>query len=147
MRVVGLHHANLVVRDLDAVREFYGGLLGLQVRTEFEIAETELARGLGVEGAVLRVIFWDVPGTRAFIEMVEYATPPTVDSPSTRPADALGYGHLALAVTDLDAIYHKLVGSAVTFVSDPVTLTDGTRFCFSRDPEGNIVELIEADGE
>jgi len=45
-------------------------------------------------------------------------------------------------VTNLDAFYDSLPADVET-LSPPQTTESGTRICFLRDPEGNLVELLE----
>ena len=55
------------------------------------------------------------------------------------------FTHLALQVSDLDAAFARLTGEcAAVPVSSPAPgVTDGMRFAYIADPEGNLVELIE----
>ena len=54
-----------------------------------------------------------------------------------------GAAHLGLSVPDVDAAYEGL-SEAVETLSEPRTTESGTRICFLRDPEGNLVELLDA---
>ena len=138
----GPNHFNVVVEDIDAIKEFYGKVVGLAIKDEFEISEPELSRGLGVDDAVLKVIFWHIPESDTTIEMVEYATP-TSAPVAKEPTNRLGYGHLAFTVEDIDAVYEELSARGAEFVSPPVTVAGGVKFCFFKDPEGNILEIIQ----
>ena len=55
-----------------------------------------------------------------------------------------GYGHIALAVADLDATLEQLAGEGIEPERPPYTVREGgSRICFVRDPDGYRVELIE----
>ena len=55
-----------------------------------------------------------------------------------------GYGHIALAVADLDATLEQLAGQGIEPERPPYTVREGgSRICFVRDPDGYRVELIE----
>jgi lactoylglutathione lyase len=55
-----------------------------------------------------------------------------------------GYGHIALAVADLDGTLEQLAGQGVEPERPPYTVREGgSRLCFVRDPDGYRVELIE----
>ena len=59
-------------------------------------------------------------------------------------ADALGYGHIALAVGDKEAVDAKtaqLVADGFPFLSGPRTTGDGYYESVVQDPEGNLVEI------
>jgi lactoylglutathione lyase len=56
-----------------------------------------------------------------------------------------GYGHIALAVDDLDATLERLAAEGVEPEKPPYRpggRTTGHRICFVRDPDGYRIELI-----
>ena len=55
-----------------------------------------------------------------------------------------GYGHIAVAVDDLDATLERLSDAGIEPERPPYTVRDGgSRLCFVRDPDGYRIELIE----
>ena len=55
-----------------------------------------------------------------------------------------GYGHIAIAVDDLDATLAQLAGRASSPSAPPYSVRDGgSRLCFVQDPDGYRIELIE----
>ena len=55
-----------------------------------------------------------------------------------------GYGHIALAVDDLDATLGRLAELAIQPEKPPYTVREGgARLCFVRDPDGYRIEIIE----
>jgi lactoylglutathione lyase len=55
-----------------------------------------------------------------------------------------GYGHIALAVDDLDASLAELAGQGIDPEREPYRVREGgSRICFVQDPDGYRVELIE----
>jgi len=55
-----------------------------------------------------------------------------------------GYGHIALAVEDLDGTLARLGAAGIEPERPPYTVREGgSRLCFVRDPDGYRVELIE----
>jgi glyoxylase I family protein len=119
--IVSIHHVSLLVSDTPRALDFYHGVLGLEVEP--------LRPELGFPGAWLRV------GDRQIhlIEMPERAR-------AAKPAAHGGRDwHLALAVTDLDALVSALTANGIGF-----TLSrSGRRALFCRDPDGNAIELVE----
>jgi len=147
--ITKLNHANIIVSDLNRSKKFYTEVLGLEVLMETDIDESQFARGVGIPGAKVRGAFLQVPGTPTVIEMFEY-TGPQRSNPIPKdwlPSD-VGVGHIALEVNDLDAAYEKLEKQGVSFVSPPVTIPEshkdvgGVRFCYFKDPDGILLELI-----
>ena len=59
-----------------------------------------------------------------------------------------GYGHIALAVDDLEATLARLAGLGIEPERPPYRIREGgALLCFVRDPDGYRVELIERSGE
>jgi lactoylglutathione lyase len=55
-----------------------------------------------------------------------------------------GYGHVAVAVSDLDGALEQLARQGIEPEKPPYTVREGgSRLCFVRDPDGYRVELIE----
>jgi catechol 2,3-dioxygenase-like lactoylglutathione lyase family enzyme len=55
-----------------------------------------------------------------------------------------GYGHWALEVDDLDQVFEALSAAGAESVSPPApAVQPGARFACLRDPEGNLLELIQ----
>lgn len=55
-----------------------------------------------------------------------------------------GYGHIALAVEELDATLAQLAEAGISPEKPPYQVRPGgSRICFVRDPDGYRVELIE----
>ena len=133
------HHFGVTVSDLDRAVEFYGDTLGLGDPERFSVSGEAFADAVDVDGATGRFAHFDAGGAR--IELVEYD--PEGPDASGGTVNRPGAKHLGLSVEDLDAFYAGL-DPAVTTLSEPRTTESGTRILFVRDPEGNLVEVIEA---
>jgi glyoxylase I family protein len=114
MRLDGLHHVSLNVRDVPAALDFYTGVLGLAERTD--------RPDFSFDGA------WLDAG-RQQIHLIDADVPPSLGQ------------HFALAVSDLDAAVAELRARGVE-VTDPVGVGTG-RQSFLADPAGNRIELQE----
>src|SRR2546423_11378677 len=62
------------------------------------------------------------------------------------PLDMKGPGlrHLAIAVTDFDAMYHRLKSRGVGFLSEPEK-KEGNSLVFFTDADGNILHLLQRE--
>jgi len=138
MRSLTAHHVGITVSDLDRAVAFYRDTLGLAVLDRFTVGGEAFATGVSVPGATGRFAHLDADGTR--VELVEYD--PQSPARDDADLDEPGAVHLGLAVDDLDAFYERLPETVET-LSDPQTTESGTRILFVRDPEGNLVELLE----
>lgn len=117
-----LHHASLMVENLQRSLEFYTGLLGMQR----DHSRPEMA----FHGA------WLAVGNQQ-LHLLELPNPDPVNG---RPAHAGRDRHTAFSVTGIDELERKLEQ-----VKHPFTRSrSGRRAIFLRDPDGNGIELIEA---
>ena len=132
------HHYGLTVSDLDRAVAFYHDVLGLDVVAEFEVGGDAFADAVAAEGASASFVHLDAGGCR--LELVAYD--PEGERGAPADVNRPGATHLALAVDDIDARYDALPPHVET-LSDPRTTESGTRICFVRDPEDNLVELLE----
>ncbi|MFB6105388.1 MAG: VOC family protein [Halobacteriaceae archaeon] len=133
------HHYGLTVSDLDRAVAFYADALGLDAVREFSVGGEAFADAVDVPGASAEFVHLDAGD--ALLELVAYD--PAGDDRTGGDVNDAGATHLGLAVDDVDAVFHGLPDAVETH-SSPQTTESGTRICFLRDPEGNMVELLEA---
>jgi lactoylglutathione lyase len=58
------------------------------------------------------------------------------------------YGHIALAVDDLDETLEQLAGQGIEPERPPYRVSEGgSRICFVNDPDGYRIELIDRSGK
>jgi len=59
-----------------------------------------------------------------------------------------GYGHIAVAVDDLDETLARLAGQGIEPEREPYRVREGgSRLCFVRDPDDYRIELIDRSGK
>ncbi|MDL5360769.1 VOC family protein [Halalkalicoccus sp. NIPERK01] len=133
------HHVGVTVADLERAVGFYRDVLGLAVLDRFTVAGEAFAIGVGVEGATGEFVHLDAGGAR--IELIEYD--PEGDRRPAADVNQPGATHVGLSVSDVDGFYEGLPDGVET-LSEPRTTESGARILFVRDPEGNLVEIIEA---
>ena len=112
--VQGIHHVSVLVTDLEAARQFYGGVLGFE----------EIKKPSTFDFEVLWFRFAD-----NHVHLIPSDTP-----------DTISLRHPALEVPDIDAAreHFKSHGCAVE-EADPIP---GAERFFAFDPDGNRIELI-----
>lgn len=133
---VRFHHISLSVADLPAQEAWYGGAFGLtQVDERVEIPEAGVRTVVLSNASDLRVEFVERSGS----------TPVAHTDPFAATA-VQTFTHLALQVRDLEAAFTRLTGECgAASVSLPAPgASEGMRFAYVADPEGNLIELIEA---
>lgn len=132
------HHFGVTVADLDRAVDFYRDTFDFDAPERFTVSGDAFADAVDVDGATGRFAHFVLDGAR--IELVEYD--PEGDAVAAATVNQPGANHLGLAVDDLDAFYADLDPS-VTTLSEPRTTESGTRICFVRDTDGNLVEVLE----
>jgi catechol 2,3-dioxygenase-like lactoylglutathione lyase family enzyme len=138
MMELSAHHVGLTVSDLEETLPFYRDVLGLDVLDRFSVEGEAFADAVGVDGAGADFAHLDANGVR--LELVEYD--PEAEPRSKPQLNEPGATHVGLAVADLEAFYADL-SEEVPTISEPRTTASGTSICFLRDPEGNLVEILE----
>ncbi|WP_405164465.1 VOC family protein [Nocardia sp. NBC_01499] len=59
-------------------------------------------------------------------------------------ASTLGFGHWAVSVRDVDTAFATIVAAGGSEVWPPAeAVQPGARFAYLKDPEGNLIELIQ----
>ncbi|MDS0300872.1 VOC family protein [Halogeometricum sp. S1BR25-6] len=138
MAELSAHHVGVTVADLEQAVEFYRDTLGFPVESEFSVSGEAFATAVDVENATGRFAHLDAGGVR--VELVEYE--PEGNAQAESSVNCPGAKHLGFSVDDIDSLYESLEGQVET-LSEPRTTDTGSRILFVRDPEGNLVELLE----
>jgi glyoxylase I family protein len=121
MNILRIHHVSVITADTGRALQFYQGVLGLQ--------RDDNRPDLGYPGAWLKV------GDEQ-IHLLELSNP---DPAEGRPAHGGRDRHLALLVTDLEALRRALDQAGIGYNLS----RSGRVALFCRDPDGNAIELIE----
>ncbi|MEV7815526.1 VOC family protein [Streptomyces flaveolus] len=135
MTAARFHHVSLSVADLSAQEAWYGDAFGLtHVEERLEMPEAGVRTAVLSDAAGLRVEFVERPGSSP----VSHTDPFAATAMQT-------FTHLALHVPDLDTAFARLtVECGASPVSPPAPgVTEGMRYAYVADPEGNLLELIE----
>ena len=143
-------HTNLIARDWRRLASFYERVFGcVRVFPERHLSGESMARGSGVAGARLDGVHLRLPGfvgDGPTLEVFQYAE--NADAPMP-VANRVGFGHIAFAVDDVQAARDAVLaagGSAVGTVEAVAIPGAGIiTWTYTRDPEGNIIELQRRD--
>ncbi|MFB6307964.1 MAG: VOC family protein [Haloarculaceae archaeon] len=133
------HHVGITVADLDRAVEFYSEVFDLDTLTEFSVGGEGLSTAVDVPDAEAEFVHLDGDGVR--IELVEYD--PEGEDRTGAAVNDPGGAHLGFSVDDVDGFYDDLPADVET-LSEPQTSSTGTRILFLRDPEGNLIEVLDA---
>ena len=129
-----IDHIGLSVADLSAAESFYGAAFGFARELAFELAPHPIS------GVMLR----HPGGMRLELFAHGASTPGLHDTTPIESHATRGYGHFALAASDIEPLYQAaLAAGASSRVAPSPSPEPGVRFAFVSDPEGNLVELVE----
>lgn len=143
--ILGLHHASITTPDLDRLSVFYREQLGFEtvLETAWEAGNTTADNIFGLKHTAVRMVM--LRTRNACLELFEFAQPQGKASDPQRPVCDQGITHICLAVSDLAGEYARLSAAGMPFHSAPQDVPGLCRAVYGRDPDGNIVELVEAD--
>ena len=121
---MNIEHIGLYATDSAMLADWYRDVLGLRVTSRIEKAgRLPVVFLQGADGAILEIL-------------------PTQTADGDRELDRPGFTHLGLPVANLDAEKVRLEGHGVEVFGIRST-SNGWTIGYLRDPEGNILELIQ----
>lgn len=140
----GIHHVAIVTRGFERMLTFYTDGVGFEVAYEaaWEVDNPYSEAVLGIKDSAGRLAV--LRAGNAYLELHEYLEPAGRSLPEdNRPCDQ-GYRHICLDVTDIDAVYERLLAAGMHFPAPPTRIEGlDLRTVYARDPEGNLVEVQE----
>jgi lactoylglutathione lyase len=123
---VGIGGSGINVTDMDAQVEFYTEVIGLKIARRLDLAngkEVLLRAGDGEDGPILALA--------------------KVDNMKPKPGKE-SYGRVILRVTNNEAMAERIVEAGGS-IHSTVDLPSGEMIIFARDPEGFMIELLQAE--
>jgi catechol 2,3-dioxygenase-like lactoylglutathione lyase family enzyme len=136
-------HVTIVVRDLEAARQFFG-LLGFREEKSVVIKGAPFSSYMGVEGIEAEHVTLALAGVspRVEVQLLRYLHPEPLPDPSIGDLARLGFNHVCFAVDDLDAEVARLEARGVRLRNDVMVFHD-RKLVFLWGPEDVTVELAE----
>jgi len=140
--LVGIHHTAISTPDLDRCATFYRDLFGFETAFDFswDASNDDFKRTHAEPETAGRVVMLERDGAR--LEIFEYATPKPEPRRATPRNVDHGLCHFSFEVKDIDMEYARLSSAGMPFLSEPVPQAY-IKCCYGRDPDGNLIELIE----
>jgi catechol 2,3-dioxygenase-like lactoylglutathione lyase family enzyme len=141
VRVRSFSHVAITVADFNEAVRFYWDVFGAPVVGVSDTPPDRVREFFGVDAAdpTCKIGWIRVPGG-ATIEIFEFRPyEPPVDVVWNR----LGTTHLSFNVRDTARWHRYLVEKGVEIVSPPEQSPHGHTFFFVKDPDGNLIELID----
>lgn len=119
MQVKATHHIALLTRNFAEMEKFYSETLGFAITKRWDD---------------IPIIFIDIGSST--IELIGKDRGPVAGSPPG------AFEHLALHVEDVDVAYAELVSKNIPIAIELTNFKE-IRVCFFKDPDGNLIELVE----
>jgi catechol 2,3-dioxygenase-like lactoylglutathione lyase family enzyme len=131
---------------LDKALAFYRDVLGFDVVMEggWKTGSAEADRIIGLGDTAAKFTMLSKGDSR--IELFEYSSPAPKQADPTRRVCDHGYTHICLEVEDIDSEYERLQAGGMTFHAPPPEAFGIMRAIYGRDPDGNVIELLEIVG-
>jgi catechol 2,3-dioxygenase-like lactoylglutathione lyase family enzyme len=135
-------HVGIVVKNLARTTNFWINLIGFKLHIDAKENSPYIDELLGIANPELRTVKL-IDENGFIIELLEFANSPAKDNWEGSLATT-GLTHIALTVSDLEALATKLKENDYRFISEIKKSPNGAvKVVFVRGPEGLMLELVE----
>tara|TARA_Y100000310_G_C20693477_1_gene823899 strand:- start:2276 stop:2716 length:441 start_codon:yes stop_codon:yes gene_type:complete len=141
--MASLRHVGITVCNIQKSTDFYQNMLG------FDIVSNKIEQGEYIDNFsnLLNVIVRIVKmrdSNNNMIELLEYQNHQLNSNEISKKINVPRISHIAFTVTNLNELYHRWTESGIKFICKPQGPPEGKAIAaFCRDPEGNLLELVE----
>ena len=141
--ITGINHVAISTRDIDALVAWYTEAFGFELVTRggWESGNPTIDGIVGLRDSAAKTAIMRC-GTFN-VEIFQYVAPVGAPNPADRPASDHGSTHFCVETNDIDFIRLQGLGMTVHAPPTPKGSVGSLRACYGRDPEGNIIELIQ----
>lgn len=143
--IQGIFHVNINCSNFERSLAFYQ-MLGFKVVSDMgEGSNTKIVQGLGLPAGRYRGVLMQIgQGQRAtLLDLIQWHEPSSAEKPYPGLYH-LGICRVALETPDVIEVYEQLKARGVEFLSEPKQFEAGVSFVCCKDPDGTIVEFINA---
>ena len=134
---------SFTVSDLDTSVNFYNKVLGLGIINISERSKEFAEKATGIKDAHLKIAYLN--GGNCSIELIQYIHP-RGERIDIRTCD-VGSAHICFNAENFNGIVKKLKENKVRFVGNPLKIpagpNKGRQMVYVKDPDSNILEIIE----
>lgn len=142
--IKGVHHVAICTKDIDRLMAFYRDRFGFSVVYQRETPSVPNPGSdaiMALPNASFRMAM--LKSSNVFLEMFEFASPVGKAGDPRRPVCDAGLTHICFSVTDIQAEYERLKACGMEFHCAPQQRAGIGQATYGRDPDGNVIELIE----
>jgi catechol 2,3-dioxygenase-like lactoylglutathione lyase family enzyme len=143
-KLIGGRHVGIPVSNMEEMKNFYTNTIGFLIKTD-EIEEGDFISSISNISNTRVHILKMVAPDGWMIELLYYlSSDDYVTLNKQRKISDIGNNHIAITISNLDLFYKELLSKGIIFLSAPFISPSGkAKVCFCRDPDGNLVELVE----
>lgn len=147
MMITGIHHVAISTPDIDRLMAFYRDVIGFEVVYDggWDEPIAAIDAMMELDNVISRVVMMRT-GT-GFLELFQFSSPEPQPGDPRRPVINHGITHLALNVTDAKAEYERLKAAGMAFHCPPIESGMPVTGSYGRDPDGNVIEILEIRDE
>lgn len=137
-----IRHTGIVVSNLANAIKFYQDLLGFKTVKKMDESGSYIDNISNLKDVKVTTIKMSMDDGN-LIELLYYYSHKRYALNQREMCD-IGISHLAFTVENLEAEYNRLKEEGVKFIAPPQISSDGyAKVTFCRDPDGNLIELVE----
>jgi catechol 2,3-dioxygenase-like lactoylglutathione lyase family enzyme len=137
-----IDHINVVVRDLEAAKDFFLEL-GFTVLKEGRLEGEWIDKIVNLANVSADYIALALPNTQTNIELIKYYSPEGERDSKLSLPNQIGLRHIAIEVKGIEKVVSDLKKREIQFFSDIESYNNAKKLCYFLGPEGIIVELAE----
>ena len=142
MSLKKIDHINVVVRDLEAAKDFFLEL-GFIVLKEGRLEGEWIDKIVNLANVSADYIALALPNTQTNIELIKYYSPEGERDSKLSLPNQIGLRHIAIEVKGIEKVVSDLKKREIQFFSDIESYNSAKKLCYFLGPEGIIVELAE----
>lgn len=140
--ILRTRHIGIVVQDMEKSLHFWRDVMGMKVAIDFWQTGPYIDTAQNLSGVNLHMIKLTA-ADGSMIELLEDEAHPSAP-PERNVLSDHGIRHIAFDVPDIDTAWQTLTDHGCETLSKPLDSPDGNvRLFFVRDPEGNLLEIVQ----
>jgi catechol 2,3-dioxygenase-like lactoylglutathione lyase family enzyme len=142
MAIIGFHHIAISSPNLERLSAFYQRCFGFEQVFDYSWSGVEMIdRMMQVKGTAARVVM--LRTGNAFLEIFQFASPTPKPHDAGRRVVDHGFSHLCVVVDDAAAECTRLAALGLELHCPPIETDLPVRGTYGRDPDGNVIEILE----
>ena len=140
--MLATRHTGIVVHDMEKCLHFWRDVMELKITADFWEEGEFIDTLQHLKGVKLHMIKLSCPDG-SMIELLKDEAHQTLPPESNTLCD-MGTRHIAFTVSDVNESWKKLKNAGCEVLSKPLISPDGkAKVFFTRDPEGNFLEIVQ----